>query len=212
MRRRAGDAPSGPIVLISKRTALLAAPALLAPLLTALPADARCPNEAPDAPACEPIVSAMMPSLEATAYFPKGGSGPYYGGGVDFVLVSWSSSNDAFGPSQGSLRLGASYMFGQDDRRLLLYRFGALVSIERNASRRFLIPYFGGALGALWETDFGNRALAEASLGRLARVIGGGTYSRRSPFAAWFEDVRALGFLRPPWALAYDNLFGTSFG
>lgn len=53
--------------------------------------------------------------------------------------------------------------------------------------------------------------LAESSLVRLARVIGGGTFSRRSPFASWFEDVRALGFLRPPWGLAYDNLFATSF-
>ena len=44
----------------------------------------------------------------------------------------------------------------------------------------------------------------------IGRVIGGGTYSRRSPFCAWFEDVRALGFLRPPWGLAYDNLFATS--
>lgn len=53
--------------------------------------------------------------------------------------------------------------------------------------------------------------LAEATLGRLARVIGGGSFSRRSPFASWFEDVRALGFLRPPWGLAYDNLFRSSF-
>ena len=53
--------------------------------------------------------------------------------------------------------------------------------------------------------------LAEATLGRLARVIGGGTFSRHSPFAHWYEDVRALGFLRPPWGLAYDNLFALSF-
>ena len=53
--------------------------------------------------------------------------------------------------------------------------------------------------------------LAESSLTRLTRVIGGGTFSRRSPFASWFEDVRALGFLRPPWGLAYDNLFLSSF-
>jgi alkylation response protein AidB-like acyl-CoA dehydrogenase len=53
--------------------------------------------------------------------------------------------------------------------------------------------------------------LAESTLGRLARVIGGGTFSRRSPFSAWFEDVRALGFLRPPWGLAYESLFATSF-
>jgi hypothetical protein len=52
--------------------------------------------------------------------------------------------------------------------------------------------------------------LAEASLRRITRVIGGGTFSLRSPFARWNEDVRALGFLRPPWALAFDNLFATS--
>jgi len=52
--------------------------------------------------------------------------------------------------------------------------------------------------------------LAEDTLQRLTRVLGGGTFSQRSPFAHWFEDVRALGFLRPPWGLAYDQLFATS--
>jgi len=52
--------------------------------------------------------------------------------------------------------------------------------------------------------------LAETALARITRVIGGGTFSLRSPFARWNEDVRALGFLRPPWGLAYDNLFATS--
>jgi alkylation response protein AidB-like acyl-CoA dehydrogenase len=52
--------------------------------------------------------------------------------------------------------------------------------------------------------------LAEQTMLRLSRVLGGGTFSRRSPFAHWFEDVRALGFLRPPWGLAYDMLFATS--
>jgi hypothetical protein len=32
--------------------------------------------------------------------------------------------------------------------------------------------------------------LAEAVLGRICRVIGGGTFSRSSPFGYWFEDVR----------------------
>ncbi|MBA3653613.1 MAG: hypothetical protein H0W70_05400 [Actinobacteria bacterium] len=54
--------------------------------------------------------------------------------------------------------------------------------------------------------------LAEQILQRVTRVLGGGTFSARSPFARWFEDVRALGFLRPPWGLAYDNLFATSLG
>jgi alkylation response protein AidB-like acyl-CoA dehydrogenase len=49
--------------------------------------------------------------------------------------------------------------------------------------------------------------LAESAMGRICRVIGGGTFSRSSPFGCWYEDVRALGFLRPPWGLVYDHLF-----
>lgn len=52
--------------------------------------------------------------------------------------------------------------------------------------------------------------LAEQTLVRIGRVVGGGTFSGSSPFASWFEDVRALGFLRPPWGLAYDGLIAAS--
>jgi alkylation response protein AidB-like acyl-CoA dehydrogenase len=39
--------------------------------------------------------------------------------------------------------------------------------------------------------------LAESALAKLCRIMGGGTYARHSPFGFWFEDVRALGLLRP---------------
>jgi alkylation response protein AidB-like acyl-CoA dehydrogenase len=52
--------------------------------------------------------------------------------------------------------------------------------------------------------------LAEGALLRITRVIGGGTFSASSPFASWFSDVRALGFLRPPWGLAFDGLIAAS--
>ncbi|PHS15234.1 MAG: hypothetical protein COA78_05185 [Blastopirellula sp.] len=48
--------------------------------------------------------------------------------------------------------------------------------------------------------------LSESILLRLCKIIGGGTFSRHSPFGFWFEDVRSLGFLRPPWNLAYAGL------
>ncbi len=48
--------------------------------------------------------------------------------------------------------------------------------------------------------------LAESVTGRICRVIGGGSFHRSSHFGAAFEDVRALGFLRPPWVLAYDQI------
>lgn len=53
--------------------------------------------------------------------------------------------------------------------------------------------------------------LAESTLSRLCRVIGGGAFSRHSPYGFWFEDVRALGFLRPPWSLGYDRTFAGSW-
>ena len=53
--------------------------------------------------------------------------------------------------------------------------------------------------------------LAESVLLRISRVIGGGAYSRHAPYGFWLEDVRALGFLRPPWALAYERVFQGSW-
>jgi alkylation response protein AidB-like acyl-CoA dehydrogenase len=67
------------------------------------------------------------------------------------------------------------------------------------------------SLHAALRAKQGIAELAEPLLLRLTRVLGGGTFSARSPFAHWLEDVRALGFLRPPWGLAYDQLFATSF-
>ncbi|MCY3543317.1 MAG: hypothetical protein OXH22_04655 [Chloroflexi bacterium] len=53
--------------------------------------------------------------------------------------------------------------------------------------------------------------LAESILLRISKVVGGGAYSRSSPYGFWLEDVRALGFLRPPWGFAFDRIFDGSW-
>ena len=53
--------------------------------------------------------------------------------------------------------------------------------------------------------------LSESVLTRLCKVVGGSSYSRRYPLGTWYEDARALGFLRPPWGLAYERLFQLSW-
>jgi len=75
---------------------------------------------------------------------------------------------------------------------------------------------YEGALRAIEAGDAGLAAasrakmtiatLAERCLGDLARVLGGASYAREAPFGQWAEDVRALGFLRPPWGLAFEQL------
>ena len=49
--------------------------------------------------------------------------------------------------------------------------------------------------------------LADSIMNRICRVVGGGSFARKSPFGFWGQDVKALGFLRPPWPLAYDQLW-----
>jgi alkylation response protein AidB-like acyl-CoA dehydrogenase len=60
----------------------------------------------------------------------------------------------------------------------------------------------------------GKTAIAELAASAtecLCRVMGGGSYARYSPFGFWAQDVRALGFLRPPWGLAYDTLYAAAW-
>ncbi len=78
---------------------------------------------------------------------------------------------------------------------------GALRAVESGRPSR----------GAVLRAKVVGSQLAESCLGRLCKVLGGGTYARRSPFGHWFEDVRALGFLRPPWGLAFDALAADSW-
>jgi alkylation response protein AidB-like acyl-CoA dehydrogenase len=54
--------------------------------------------------------------------------------------------------------------------------------------------------------------LAESAMARVCKVSGGGTFHRRSPLGHWFEDVRALGFLRAQWVLAFDRMIEASLG
>ena len=53
--------------------------------------------------------------------------------------------------------------------------------------------------------------LAESVLNRLCKLSGGSAYTWYSPLGAWYDDVRALGYLRPPWALAFDQLYQASW-
>ena len=82
-------------------------------------------------------------------------------------MTAWSDNSPAFGPSQGKLRLGAAVLGSQEmgTSAMVMYRGGAQVSIERNASRQFLIPYFNVDLGGLWSRATGSRLFVDGGLG-----------------------------------------------
>jgi hypothetical protein len=134
-------------------------------LLGAAPALAACPHEHPGDPVCDPYVAMLMPTVHGVAWFPRAAGGDYFGGGVEIGFVSWSSNNDRYGPSQGRFYAGVSVLESTQARRAVLYRLGGVVSFEGNASRRFMIPHFGAAIGGLWETKLGSHPAFDASLG-----------------------------------------------
>lgn len=139
---------------------------------------------------------------------------------------NWRALSDAAGPLVGvvftSVVLGIVELAMETARAQLSGRAGSLSAFERveltNAEKEawLMRQSYEGMLRAVESEPSPQRhvllgktacaELAEECLRRLTRLLGGGTFARHSPFGFWFEDVRALGFLRPPWALAYEVL------
>lgn len=116
---------------------------------------------------------------------------------VGIVQVAMATARERLEARRGSLSAFESveWTTARQEAWLVEQAFeGMLRSTEENGGRDAL-------LGKTAIAD-----LAESATTRLCRVMGGGSFSRHSPFGFWAQDVRALGFLRPPWALAYDDL------
>jgi hypothetical protein len=127
-------------------------------------AEADCSGPETDRELCRfhPYVAA--PALVAELFVPSRDT-TWLGGGLQFVLYGWSDNNERPGPGQGSVFAQFSVLDTSGvDRHLFLLRAGATLSLERNAARRWLIPYYGFAVGAMRES-LGTRGFVEATLG-----------------------------------------------
>lgn len=103
----------------------------------------------------------FMPGVQGVFFAPKGGGDPFIGGGAQLAPLHWSHNNDRFGPSQGALFLEASILDSQSSSSsLALYDVGFSLSLEKNASRRYLIPYFGASLGGTIHEELPNTGFA----------------------------------------------------
>lgn len=140
--------------------------AVLAVVLVAATARAECPTT-PDDPVCRPWSAVLMPTAFAALYEPHGLPGAYLGGGLEAVLLAWSDNSDAYGPSQGRVRLDVAYLAGtaSDAGGMAMYRLGAQLGFERNASRAYAIPFFAVDLGGLWTEATGRRWYADGGVG-----------------------------------------------
>jgi len=128
-------------------------------------ARAECPTT-PGDPVCRPWSAVLLPTAYGGIYVPREG-GTFYGGGVEAILLAWSDNSAAFGPSQGRIRSDIGFLTGTEtgSGTIVMYRTGAQVAFERNASRSFGIPYFAADFGGLWSEATGRRWFVDAGIG-----------------------------------------------
>jgi hypothetical protein len=138
---------------------------LVVVLLTASQARAECPT-APDDPVCRPWSAVLLPTAYGAIYAPKDGP-TFYGGGVELVWIAWSDNSQAFGPSQGRIRSDIGLLTSSEmgTGNLVMWRTGAQVAFERNASRDFAIPYFAVDVGGLYNEGTGRRWFMDGGIG-----------------------------------------------
>jgi hypothetical protein len=139
--------------------------ALIVLMLVPLTARAECPTT-PDDPVCRPWSAILVPTAFGGMFAPRRGP-TFFGGGVEAILIAWSDNSEAFGPSQGRVRIDFALYEGNgmDAGALVMSRSGAQVTFERNASRAYGIPYFATDIGWLWSKGTGRRWFVDAGVG-----------------------------------------------
>jgi hypothetical protein len=146
----------------------------------------------------------MLPTAFAAMYAPADAQGPWYGGGLEAV-TAWSDNSPAFGPSQGKFRFGAGVLRSteMDAGTMVMYRGGAQVSFERNASRQFLIPYFAVDIGGLWTKATGSRGFVDGGLGLYVLHRRSLIVDLEVSGVVPFRDPSALGGVRTQLAVSF---------
>ena len=176
---------------------------ILAILLAAGHARAECPTT-PDDPVCRPWSAVLLPTVYGGIYVPHQGQ-TFYGGGVEAVLIAWSDNSQAFGPSQGRIRADVGVMTSNaiNAGTLVMYRTGAQVAFERNASRDFAIPYFAVDFGGLHSFETGRRWFVDGGVGMYVIHRRGLVVDAEVTGLLPFRDASVLGGVTTRLALSF---------
>ncbi|WP_428267799.1 hypothetical protein [Haliangium sp.] len=147
---------------------LLSCLLIAATFAASAPAEAACPDSgSPSVEVCEYWNLLLMPALTSTVYLPGDAGGPWFGAGVEVALLTWADNGPGRGPSQGRVFLDIGGLGSAEDGTgaMFLFRAGASLSFEGNASRTWLIPYYGAAIGGLDEKNIDFAGFVEAQGG-----------------------------------------------
>ena len=146
--------------------ALTALTALTALWGWSAPAQAACPKSGdPDLSVCVYSNAWMVPSLQVGVWTADDRTLAAAGARVE--LYQWKDNSPGFSPSHGAWYAELSLVDRAGPGRAHAWIYGAAgrLSFEGNASRRWLIPYYGAMVGAVSQAGQPRRLLARADLG-----------------------------------------------
>lgn len=175
-------------------------------LLLSAPAAASCPKDAHGGLGVCVYQSAWFtPGIEALSWWGVDGT-RRAGAGLRLSLYSWKDNSPGWSPSHGEwfATLGL-YSRGDDAALPWSYALGGRLSFEGNASRRWLIPYYGGAVGRISQSAQPGRWTLRGDLGlylwrseRVQLTLQSG-YQHAPGDERWRGVVSGLGLNLTPW-------------
>jgi hypothetical protein len=145
----------------------LIVPAIAATLLVSTAALAEpCSEHEENKEPCKEYEHYMSPGGTFQFYAPSRKGAPYMGGGFQISIAQWAHDNDDYGPSRGNVFFQASLLGSPASEHVLgIYEGGMTLALERNANRKFLIPYFGFTTGGMYQTGFLSSAFVQPVAG-----------------------------------------------
>lgn len=102
----------------------------------------------------EEWTSSWVPGLSFVYYQPKNKSkyGTLMGPSIEYLIVSWIHRNENSGPSHGRVFIKLDLLSSDNDTisDSFGYSMGVNLSLERNAKRNWLIPFYGLEFGGFY--------------------------------------------------------------
>jgi hypothetical protein len=111
----------------------------------------------------------FMPGAVFHVYVPemKDSLGYFKGVSVEYLIAAWIHKNENRGPSHGRIYTKVNFMKSskKDIKDIFYWAIGLDLSLERNPTRNYLIPYFGLEVGDMYQSQLGNIVTITPTLG-----------------------------------------------
>ncbi len=111
----------------------------------------------------------FMPGAVFHLYVPEmqDSLGYFTGISVEYLIAAWIHKNENRGPSHGRIYTKVNFMKSskKDIKDIFYWALGLDLSLERNPTRNYLIPYFGLEVGDMYQSQLGNIVTITPTLG-----------------------------------------------